>query len=51
VTKAEAFDALLVRAVWFVLGAIVIASLDYGDVWINVCTGACEGRVHVEGQP
>jgi len=36
-------------AFWFIFGAIVIASMDYGDVWI--CAGQCNSALSQPDTP
>jgi hypothetical protein len=40
---ANSFDpwpSVRTAAFWFMLGAIAVASMDYGDVWL--CVGRCD---------
>lgn len=35
----DPFGALRAAALWFAIGAITVAAMNYGDVWI--CVGQC----------
>jgi len=37
--NCKAWDSARVAVFWFAVGAITIAAMDYGDVWI--CAGQC----------
>jgi hypothetical protein len=45
---ANGFDpwgAVRSAAFWFTLGGVIVAAMDYGDVW--VCVGQCNAATHL----
>ena len=48
-TRFDPFGSVRSAAFWFVFGGVIVAAMDYGDVWI--CVGQCNAAAIQSNYP